>query len=99
MRHLYSIARAHSAGPGNVGPKALGDVGPKLFGWLWTVFWGCPGEGSFLTPGGLLEAQIEAWRSLGGLLEASWRLLGALKDAWSAQGGLPGAYGLLLEAS
>ena len=35
----------------------------------------------------------------GGLLEASWRSLGALKKAWSAKGGLPGAYGALLEAS
>ena len=31
-------------------------------------------------------------------LEASWRSLGALKKAWSAKGGLPGAYGALLEA-
>jgi len=36
---------------------------------------------------------------LGGLLEASWRSLGALKKAWSAKGGLPGAYGTLLDAS
>ena len=35
----------------------------------------------------------------GGLLEGSWRSLGALKQAWSAKGGLPGAYGALLEAS
>ena len=35
----------------------------------------------------------------GGLLEASWRSLGALKKAWSAKGGLPGAYGALLDAS
>ena len=35
----------------------------------------------------------------GGLLEGSWRSLGALKKAWSAKGGLPGAYGALLEAS
>ena len=35
----------------------------------------------------------------GGLLEGSWRSLGALKKAWSAKGGLPGAYGSLLEAS
>ena len=35
----------------------------------------------------------------GGLLEASWRLLGALKKAWSAKGWLPGAYGALLERS
>ena len=32
-------------------------------------------------------------------LEASWRLLGASKKAWSAQGGLPGAYGSLLNCS
>ena len=32
----------------------------------------------------------------GGLLEASWRSLAALKRAWSAKGGLPGAYGALL---
>ena len=36
---------------------------------------------------------------LGGLLEASWRSLGALKKAWSAKGGFPGAYGALLDAS
>ena len=34
----------------------------------------------------------------GGLLEASWRPLGALKRAWSAKGGLPVAYGTLLDA-
>ena len=32
-------------------------------------------------------------------MEASWRSLGALKKAWSAKGGLPGAYGMLLDAS
>ena len=31
----------------------------------------------------------------GSLLEASWGSLGALKKAWSAKGGLPGAYGAL----
>ena len=35
----------------------------------------------------------------GGVLEASWTPLGALKKAWSAKGGLPGAYGTLLDAS
>ena len=35
----------------------------------------------------------------GGLLVGSWRPLGALKKAWSAKGGLPGAYGALLDAS
>ena len=30
-------------------------------------------------------------RGLGGLLEASWRPLGAPKASWSAKGGLPGA--------
>ena len=35
----------------------------------------------------------------GGLLEASGRSLGALKNAWSAKGGLPVAYGTLLDAS
>ena len=35
------------------------------------------------------------WRPLG----ASWRSLGSLKKAWSAKGGLPGAYGALLDAS
>ena len=35
----------------------------------------------------------------GGVLEASWRPLGALKKAWSAKEGLPGAYGALLDAS
>ena len=39
------------------------------------------------------------WRGPGEALEASWGSLGALKDAWSAKGGLLGAYGLLLEAS
>ena len=34
----------------------------------------------------------------GGLLEASWRPLGALKRAWSTKGGLPVAYGTLLDA-
>ena len=34
-----------------------------------------------------------------GALEASWRPLGALKRAWLAKGGLPGAYGALLVAS
>ena len=34
----------------------------------------------------------------GGLLEASWRSFGGLNEAWSAKGGLPGAYGALLEA-
>ena len=32
-------------------------------------------------------------------LEASWRLLGVLKKAWSAKGRLPGACGELLDAS
>ena len=32
-------------------------------------------------------------------MEASWRSLGALKKAWSAKGGLPGADGALLDAS
>ena len=35
----------------------------------------------------------------GGVLEASWRRLGAFKKAWSAKGGLPGADGALLDAS
>ena len=35
----------------------------------------------------------------GGLLEVSWRSLGALKKAWLAKGGLPDAYETLLEAS
>ena len=35
----------------------------------------------------------------GGLLEASWRSLGGLKTAWSAKGGLPRAYGALLDGS
>ncbi len=35
----------------------------------------------------------------GGLLEASWRSLGALRKAWSAKGGLPVDYGRLLDAS
>ena len=32
-------------------------------------------------------------------MEGSWRFFGALKKALSAKGGLPGAYGALLEAS
>ena len=32
-------------------------------------------------------------------LEASWRSLGILTKAWSAKGGLLGAYGMLLDAS
>ena len=42
------------------------------------------------------------WGGLDGpgeALEASWRSLGAGKDAWSAKEGLLGAYGSLLEAS
>ena len=35
----------------------------------------------------------------GGHLEGSWRPLGALEEAWSAKGRLPGAYGALLDAS
>ena len=35
----------------------------------------------------------------GGLLEGSWRHLGALEEAWSAKGRFPGAYGALLDAS
>ena len=35
----------------------------------------------------------------GGLLEACWRSLEALKNAWSAKGELPVAYGTLLDAS
>ena len=37
--------------------------------------------------------------ALGGVLEPSWKPLGASKKAWSAKGGLPGAYGALLDAS
>ena len=35
----------------------------------------------------------------GGHQEGSWRPLGALEEAWSAKGRLPGAYGALLDAS
>ena len=35
----------------------------------------------------------------GGLLEVSWRPLGAFEEAWSAKGRLPEAYGALLDAS
>ena len=35
----------------------------------------------------------------GGLLEVSWRSLGALRKAWSAKWGLPVDYGRLLDAS
>ena len=35
----------------------------------------------------------------GGLLEACWRSLEALKKGWSAKGGLPVVYGTLLDAS
>ena len=69
------IAHAHSAGPGNAGPRALGDVGPKALGrplgGLLEVSWR-----SFLTSWGLLErsreAQMGSRGGLGGLLEASW---------------------------
>ena len=37
--------------------------------------------------------------SPGGLLEGSWRPLGALEEAWSAKERLPGMYGALLDAS
>ena len=40
-----------------------------------------------------------AQRIPGEALEASWRLLGAPKAAWSAKGGHPGVHGALLEAS
>ena len=32
-------------------------------------------------------------------MDASWKLLGTLKKAWSAKGTLPGAYGALLDGS
>ena len=35
----------------------------------------------------------------GGHLEGSWRHFGALQEAWSAKGRLPGAYGALLDGS
>ena len=37
------IAHAHSAGPGNIGPRVLEDIGPRLLGGLWAVSWKCPG--------------------------------------------------------
>ena len=57
--------------------RSLGGVLGLLFGVL-RVSWSHPGE----VPRGLGEA-----------LEASWASLGALKDAWSSKGVLPGAYG------
>ena len=76
------IAHAHSAGPGDAGPRACGDAGPRgiqkcgLLGSSWDRFlaswaalerpWRCPGE---------------ARRGPGEALEASWGPLGALRDA------------------
>ena len=50
-------------------------------------------------PGRAKRVREKPWRPLGGLLETSWRPLGAPRAAWSAKGGLPGAYGSLLAAS
>ena len=95
---------AHSAGPGTLdrgplakgrawnhglGPYIAGSLDAKAFrgslggvlGLLFCVLgvsWSCPGE----VP-----------RDLGEALEASWVSVGALKDAWSSKGVLPGAYG------
>ena len=55
----------------------LGGVLGLLFGVL-GVSWRRPGE----VPRGLGEG-----------LEASWGALGALREAWSSKGVLPGAYG------
>ena len=69
---------------------------------LWEVSSRCPGV-PFWRPGGLLEEPRGGPKGPqggpGGVLEASWRRVGAIKKAWSAKGGLPGAYGALLEAS
>ena len=51
------------------------------------------------SPGEASEVSREAWRGLGEALEASWGSLGTLRKAWSAEGGLPAAYGTLLGGS
>ena len=108
-----SIAYAHSAGPGiwGQGPWAKGrpemcpgnlDRRPLGLTSLWDVSWSCPGANFCASRAFLARPRRcpgEAWRGPGEVLEASWRSLGALKDAWSAKGGLLGAYGSLLEAS
>ena len=69
---------------------------------LWEVSWRCLGA-PFSRPGGPLEeprgGPEGSKTGSGGLFDVPWRPLGALKQAWSAKGGLLGAYGSLLEAS
>ena len=76
--------------PGETSGRFLRGVLGTLFDVL-EVSWRGPGEAQ-RGPG-------EAQRVPGEALEACWRPLGAPKTAWSAKGGLPGAYGALLGAS
>ena len=69
----YLIAHAHSAGPCNVGPRGLMEL-------VATSLRNC----SKIAP---KWSQHGCQMSPGGLLEASWRSLGALKKAWSAKDG------------
>ena len=63
---------------------------------LWEVSSRCPGV-PFWRPGGLLEEPRGGPKGpqggSGGVLEASWRRVGAIKKAWSAKGGLQGLPG------
>ena len=63
--------------------QSLGDVLGAFFDVL-GVSWRGPGE---------------ARRGSGEASETSWESLGALREAWSAKGGHPAAYGALSEAS
>ena len=92
------IARAHSAGPGTLdrGPLAKEPSARKRDQHGGNIASKLPLNDSKIVPTWLPNG---AWRPLGGLLEVSWRSLGALKKAWLAKGGLPDAYEKLLEAS
>ena len=88
------IAHAHSARPGALdrGPLAKKPSARKSeqHGGNIAPKWlqNCSKMAPTWLPNGL-------WKPLGGLLEVSW----SLKKAWSAKGGLPGAYGARLDAS
>ena len=64
--------------------------------------WICLGA-HFERPGALPgrpgRGRGEVRRGPGEALETSWKPVGAPKTVWPAKGGLPGAYGALLEAS
>ena len=82
----------------------------RAFRRAWDLGWGALGEGAFskqrfqtLFPTSFATS-LKLYQNVcqigpGGVLEASWRALGALTKAWSAQVGLPGASGSLLERS